>query len=1190
MSIEEKTKRLDRLLYTDELTKIYNRRYLKEVIPGHLVRAEEEGFNVALYMIDMDRFKNINDTYGHGVGDNALQLFSQIISQESKEKGDAIRYAGDEFVLVLSELDKKEARQLGLDIQKKLADTPLKAKGEDVILACSIGISLFPKDGKTVKALFEKADEALYVAKDRGRGTVVVFPDSGKLLVPSKLDSILDTPYVVGRDDILQFIETHLSKKGESSTLPVLLGGDGSGKTRLLEYARKRAQKKLDFTLFAKGYPLWQTEVYGAVFSSLGRLFEQDTSISDQVFTELEDRYKHILKPYLHPWEMKELETTEEDQRADSTTFFEALTQAFLILRQIGDGAVLLDDVDQIDQPSLQFFDSQSSQEEGGKLYFVCSIHSPDLLTGEEKLLFLFDSMPEMTSRCDVRRFHLDPLRPEHIRELTEKLFDGKALPAESEKSLFDKSGGRPLFIVEAISLLLMKGKIEVVGDEWDLSLVKPDDIPSNLNEMLKERLLKMDKEAINVLKLASILGEKINTRQLAEMSKLNMPQVLDILVNAQRALLIEESPNPDEFTFSHRLDRSVFYSLMSEEERRKYHSLAADIEQKFAPGALERVVGKLAYHFQSAGQLEQASQMFSTLRKQMSSVSISRGARKILQKRTLTQSLGKESALEEEDLANAVDLARAFRTAIHNFRLYPKEHENVKNSVARLMELLGPFLAEKTEVLSISVTPESVLFNGQPPPPTRDDQRLTSDLNDALGLFGLQGVLFLGGITKEEIMRFLEAFTRHPEDVAGQWDVLVNELDLAHILPDRKVFVAVSEHKVTLQKDDLLAQAPMDDRERTPGPGVAGVVLPIDAGPSMSDEQLDQLRNILDQFIKEKQELLEAIQSEDIGKAEFRQLVNILQHTDIARAEEAVRASKEASASAEAIPPAGGKEAPAPRGKYAGVLPDEEIVVETERDLYSAFEDLSSEDTETRAKAAAWLVKQDPIKLADAALLAIASNMPLKARKLSATVIQKAGEEAIEAFLDKINPDAPVIPLPNFITVADTFIDSPKLFPILRKIALTGPTETVRPTIEILDQIPGREVNTILLEVFNLAAGEVKQDILRMFAKRRVTEAVPLLLEIIKPKKTWEKEGRIFLQERVCRTLGQIGSSEAADVLVAVAIVPKPWTLLKQKPDSVREAATWALRQLPDRVKIRRAIQALKNDKSPQVRKVARQ
>jgi diguanylate cyclase (GGDEF)-like protein len=1189
MSTETRPKRLDTLLYTDELTKIYNRRYLKEVIPGHLARAEEEGFAVALYMIDMDKFKNVNDTYGHGVGDNALQLFSKIISQESKEKGDAIRYAGDEFVLVLSELDKKEARQIGLDIQKKLTDTPLKAKEDEIILGCSMGISLFPKDGKTVKVLFEKADEALYVAKDRGRGTVVVFPDSGKLLVPSKLDSILDSPYIVGRDDVLQFMDTHLSKKGKSSAFPMLLGGDGTGKTRLLTYARKKAQKNLDFVLFARGYPLWQTEVYGAVFSALGRLFDQDTSISNQVFTELEDKYKIILKPYLHPWETKEVKTTEEGPRADSTTFFEALTQAFLILRQIGNGAVILDDIDQIDQPSLQFFDSQSAQEQGGSLVFVCSIHSPDLLTGEEKLLFVFDSMPEMISRCTIQRFHLDPLKQENIRELTEKLFDGKTLPAESEKSLFDKSGGSPLFIVEAISLLLMKGKIEVVGDEWDLSLVKPDNIPTNLSEMLKERLLKMDKDAINVLKLASILGEKINTLQLAEMSQLNVPQVLDILFNAQRALLIEESPNPDEFTFSHRLDRSVFYSLMSEEERRKYHSLAADIEQKFAPGALERVVGRLAYHFQSAGQLEQAAQMFSTLRKQMSSVSISRGARKILQKKTLTSSLAKESALEEEDLANAVDLARAFRTTLHNFRLYPKEHENVKNSVERFMELLGPFLEEKTEVLSISVTPQSVLFNGQPPPPTREDHRLTSDLNEVLSLFGLQGVLFLGGITKEEIMRFLEAFNKHPEDVAGQWDILVNELDLAHILPDRKVFIAVSEHKVTLQKDDLLAQAPTDAREGAPGTAAA-VVLPGDASLSVSDEQLDQLKNILDQFVKEKQELLKAIQSQDIGKAEFRQLVNLLQHTDIAKAEEAVRAAEAASASEEAVHPVGGKETPAHNGKYAGVLPDEKIVVETEKDLYPAFEDLNSEDTETRAKAAAWLMKQDPIKLAQAGLLAIASNMPLKARRLAATVVQKAGDEAVEAFLDKINPDAPVIPLPNFITVADTFISSPKLIPILRKIALTGPTETVRPTIEILDKVPGGEINMILLEVFNLAAGEVKRDILNIFAKRRMTEAVPLLLEIIKPKKSWEQEGRVSLQERVCRTLGQIGSSEAADTLVAVASVPKPWTLIKQKPDSVREAATWALRQLPDRVKIRRAIQALKNDKSPQVRKAARQ
>ena len=1186
MSTQKEDRKLDSLLYTDELTKIYNRRYLKEVIPGHLVRAEEEGFTVAMYMIDMDKFKNINDTYGHGIGDKALKLFSRIITEESKDMGDAIRYAGDEFVLVLSKLDKKEARQIGLNILQRLKDTTLKVKDAEIVLGCSMGISLFPKDGKTLKKLFEKADEALYVAKDRGRGTCVVFPDSGKLLVPSKLDSILEYPYIVGRDDIVQFMDTQLSKKGNPSVFPVILGGSGTGKTRLMMYARERAEKNLSFALYAKGYPLWQTEIYGAVFSALERLFEQDRSISNKVFSELEDKYKLVLKPYLPPWDFKEVETTEEAAGADSSTLFEALTQAFFILREIGDGAVLLDDVDQLDQPSLHFFDSQFTQEEGKKLFFAASVNSPDLLAGEEKLLSLFDSMPETARGCEVRRFHLEPLRLEHIRQLTEKLFDGKTLPAEAEQTLLDRSGGNALFVMEALSFLILKGKIEVVGDEWDLSLVKPGDIPSNISDMLKERLLSMDKEALNVLKLASILGEKIHTRQLAEMSKLNVPQVLDILINARRALIIEESPNPEEFTFTHRLDRTVFYSLMSEEERRKYHSLAADIEQRLAVGSMDRVVGKLAYHFQSAGQLEQASKMFSTLRDQLSSVSISKGARKILQKKMLTSSMAKESPLEEEDLAKAVDLGRAFRTVLNNFRLYPKEHENVKSAVERFMELLKPFLEEKTEVLSISSTPQATLFNGQPPPPTREDKRMTADLHEVLSLFGLQGVLFLGGITKEEVMRFLEPFTRHPEDVAGQWDVLVDELELSHVLPDRKIFVAVSEHKVTLDREDLLAQSPTDAREAPASSAPAGPV----AVPLMQEEQLEQLRKILDEFVKEKQELLAAIQSQDIGKVEFQQILNLLQHTDIAEAERAVREAQERSRAAEEAPPAEGEGAPLPKGKYVGVLPDQDIVGKAEEDLYPAFEDLNSQDTETRAKAASWLVNQEPKKLAEAGLMAVASNMPLRARRLAATVIQKAGEPAMEAFLEKINPDAPIIPLINFVIVADLFVGSPKLLPILRKIALTGPTETVCSTIEILDQIPGKEVNMILLEVFNMAAGKVKMDILSLFAKRRVIEAVPLLLELIKPKKAWEEEGRVSLQEKVCRTLGQISASEATDILVSVAMVQKPWTLLKTKPDSVREAATWALKQLPDKVKIRRALAVLKSDRSSLVRRAARQ
>ncbi len=1174
MSTESKSSELISLLYTDELTKIFNRRYLREVIPGFLAQAEKEKFTVAFYMLDVDNFKDINDSYGHEAGDRALKHFTRIISEKIKDQGIAIRYAGDEFVLIISKLNKKKARELGIEMQQKMTESPLKVKNKKIKLGYSAGVSLFPKDGKTLRTLFRKADEALYIAKDQGKGRVVVFPDAGKLLTPTKLDSILAGPHIVGRDDTIQFLDEHLSSKGNPLVFPVLLGGDGTGKTRLMEYAREIAQKNFAFTLFARGYPFWQTDMYGAVLAALGRLFEQEQSISEEVFSKLEDKYKLILKPYLYSWDTKEVKETEEVVESDRMTLFEALTQIFVILREMGDGVVLLDDADQIDQPSLQFFDSQFEKTEESNLFFVSSIHSPDLITAEDKLLFLLHSMPEVAANSEIQKFQLEAFRLKHVHELVAKLFDGKTLSAESEVALLHNSDGNPLFILEVLSFFLLKGKIEAVGNEWDLSLVKPEDIPSDLSDMIKERLMRMNEEAINVLKLASILGEKINTHQLAEMSELKVEEVLDILSNAQRQLFIEETPNSDEFIFAHRLDRSIFYSLMSEDERRELHARAAEIEQKFSAGSLERVVGRLAYHFQNTGQLDKAAKMFSALKDKMEAVYISKGARKILQKRMLAASLAKESPLEEEDLSKAVEAGRAFRTALHNLRLYPKEHESVTNSVERFMLLLEPFLAVKTEVLSISLTPEAMLFNGQPPPPNRDDPQLREDLYEVLNNYGLQGVLFVRGVTLDEVVRFFKLLTMPPEDVANQWDKMVQQFELSHILPDRKMFVAVGERKIILDKQELLVQAPWKEGEGTPAPA------PKETS-RMPDEQMEQLKSILDQFSREKQELLSAIQSGRAGKQEFRHLADLLERTDISEVTKTFLES-------EGVSPSVG-EAPTRKDKYADVLPDLKFIEQIEQDLSLAFEDLNSEDTKTRARAIAWLAEQEPARLAEATLKRIASDMPLKARRLAAGAIQKAGITAVDALLEKINPDMPATQLLKLINVADMFIDYPKIIPVLHEIALSGPTETVQPAIEVLEQMPGKEVNTALLDLFDLAAGKIKLHILYLFAKRKILEATAMLLDIIKPKWIWEKERRISLQAKACRSLGLIGSPEATDTLITAATKAKLWTLRRSKPESVRAAATWALSQLPGNEEINKALEALKNDKSLRVKKAAR-
>ncbi|GAG49054.1 unnamed protein product, partial [marine sediment metagenome] len=104
--------------------------------------------------------------------------------------------------------------------------------------------------------------------REMGKGEVVVTPEAGRLITPSKLNSILQAPYIVGRDDFIGFLEKHLSEEGDPKVFPVLLGDEGSGKTRLMRFADEIAQKKLTFTLYAKGYPFWQNEMYGAVFAA----------------------------------------------------------------------------------------------------------------------------------------------------------------------------------------------------------------------------------------------------------------------------------------------------------------------------------------------------------------------------------------------------------------------------------------------------------------------------------------------------------------------------------------------------------------------------------------------------------------------------------------------------------------------------------------------------------------------------------------------------------------------------------------------------------------------------------------------------------------------------------------------------------------------------------------------------------
>lgn len=127
-------------------------------------------------MIDLDNFKQYNDTQGHLRGDEALRMIAQTIVKNIRKSDTLARYGGDEFVMILPELDKTQAKALAEKLCDviKVTSVPKKRTSRRVNLTVSLGISTFPTDGHNEEELLRKADEALYRAKDLGRNAVCI--------------------------------------------------------------------------------------------------------------------------------------------------------------------------------------------------------------------------------------------------------------------------------------------------------------------------------------------------------------------------------------------------------------------------------------------------------------------------------------------------------------------------------------------------------------------------------------------------------------------------------------------------------------------------------------------------------------------------------------------------------------------------------------------------------------------------------------------------------------------------------------------------------------------------------------------------------------------------------------------------------------------------------------------------------
>ncbi len=179
--LHNKNAALRMLSITDSLTGLYNRTELPKLLEIELARAQQRQHSFSILMIDIDRFKRFNDTYGHQAGDDLLRCVAEVLKSLSRACDVAARYGGEEFLILLTETEPDEALRFAERLRVRVEQIRSQRKERVTI---SVGVASFPSNGDDVESIIRQADAALYRCKRRGRNQVALARAGQEILEP----------------------------------------------------------------------------------------------------------------------------------------------------------------------------------------------------------------------------------------------------------------------------------------------------------------------------------------------------------------------------------------------------------------------------------------------------------------------------------------------------------------------------------------------------------------------------------------------------------------------------------------------------------------------------------------------------------------------------------------------------------------------------------------------------------------------------------------------------------------------------------------------------------------------------------------------------------------------------------------------------------------------------------------------
>lgn len=168
LTIKLQQDKLNEMAFKDQLTGLYNRRYLMDVANQKVARAKRHDYDLWVLMMDIDHFKSINDAYGHAVGDDVLQSVAGVLAQDSRDEDISARIGGEEFVVVFDPCSDEDAFNKAV----RILDAVESLNPSNIHVTISIGMAKLSEQDRNFESTLKRADEALYRAKENGRNRI----------------------------------------------------------------------------------------------------------------------------------------------------------------------------------------------------------------------------------------------------------------------------------------------------------------------------------------------------------------------------------------------------------------------------------------------------------------------------------------------------------------------------------------------------------------------------------------------------------------------------------------------------------------------------------------------------------------------------------------------------------------------------------------------------------------------------------------------------------------------------------------------------------------------------------------------------------------------------------------------------------------------------------------------------------